>query len=395
MSSFVTKKAPNHDRIVNIVELKVPMTCACIVNNRLYATFDSKLQYSDDKGKTWAVHSKTPANFVRLIWHPKTGWVTTKFSDPPQVYIYMGNQWVNTLTGTANARFMPWSIDVCPITGNIYVAEYWGGHAWRVYRSIDGGLNWTTVMEITEWEYSIAQPNHIHRIAVDPYTGGVWLGAEAQPHDAGPNSSVIFYSPDHGDTWNPILKTGPQNFAQPTAIEFTEKYVIYEVDDEAYARIEYIDKATLQRVDKMMRYLPEGYKPSFGMWLRFQQSGNVYLSTIAETGGTSGLWVSSDKGNQWYLLDSSTEPFDHYTVAFDYLSEVDDDGYFYAIKSPIRLEGQSCNAVRIKDLSIREVELLLNPSVYDLRTILIGAGIVTLTIMTMFYAYYKRKQHKK
>ena len=119
-------------------------------------------------------------------------------------------------------------------TGYVYVGEYSSDHSERhqVRRGIfpaGGEPTWETVLDfasINEWQGDPSifdAARHVHTVAVDPYTGHVWVGTgDTDVH------SKLFYSDDNGATFQ-LVAMGSQAF-RTLSIWFTERYVYWSMD---------------------------------------------------------------------------------------------------------------------------------------------------------------------
>jgi len=119
-------------------------------------------------------------------------------------------------------------------TGYLYAGEYSTNPADRhaVYRGIfcpGAPADWQKVLEfasLNEWRDDPTIANaarHVHTVAVDPYTGHVWLGTgDDDAH------SRIMVSTDRGTTFHPV-GMGSQTW-RTLSIWFTQRYVYWNMD---------------------------------------------------------------------------------------------------------------------------------------------------------------------
>jgi len=124
--------------------------------------------------------------------------------------------------------------DMTSQTGYVYAGEYSCDNSDRhsVRRGVfpsAGPEVWDTVLEFASLDEWIADPSildaarHVHTVAVDPYTGDVWVGTgDWNEH------SKLLYSNDHGDSFH-IVGMGRQAY-RILSIWFTERYVYWSMD---------------------------------------------------------------------------------------------------------------------------------------------------------------------
>ncbi len=111
----------------------------------------------------------------------------------------------------------------------IYAGEYTldSNNMHSVYRgtvSPTGLKEWQKVYQFdSAGSNSVNSVLHIHVVTVDPYTGTVWIGTGDND-----NESRLYYSKDHGETWN-LFAIGAQYF-RILSMWFTQDYVYWNTD---------------------------------------------------------------------------------------------------------------------------------------------------------------------
>ncbi len=128
-----------------------------------------------------------------------------------------------------------------------------------VYRGsfdLNGEGYWRKILEfpsLAEWQDDrslFEAVRHIHVVAVDPYTGHVWVGTgDKNVH------SRIYVSEDAGDTFK-LLGMGSQSW-RTLAIWFTEKYVYWDTDSTAPQSIWRIPRRVLESKGTWPSITPE------------------------------------------------------------------------------------------------------------------------------------------
>ncbi|MFC1637168.1 Ig domain-containing protein, partial [Planctomycetota bacterium] len=125
-------------------------------------------------------------------------------------------------------------------TGYLYAGEYSTNrnNRHRVCRGVfpaTGEEVWETILEfasISEWESDPSIKNsarHVHTVAVDPYTGHVWVcTGDRDEH------SQLLYSDDNGESFR-LVGIGSQIW-RCLSIWFTERYVYWSMDAYSYAQ---------------------------------------------------------------------------------------------------------------------------------------------------------------
>jgi len=135
-------------------------------------------------------------------------------------------------------------------TGYLYTGEYSveSNDRHAVYRGVFPVMeepSWETVLDfapLAQWESDpsiLDAARHVHVVAVDPYTGYVWVGTgDADAH------SRILYSDDHGESFR-LLGMGNQPW-RTLSMWFTEHYVYWNVDSSRSQSIWRIPRSKFQ-----------------------------------------------------------------------------------------------------------------------------------------------------
>ncbi len=204
---------------------------------------------------------------------------------------------------------------------NLYLGEYGPrerGFSKKVWKSVDLGQTWQVALQIPD-----VQGAHIHRVAVDPYTGDVWVTNGDGPHGA------TYVSRDGGQHW--IW----QRFSQATSVVFTPEAIIWGEDTFEGAVTRYDRRAGIY--EKTLRANREGNYGGSIYDLVQGRSGLIYapMMKYAEQTHRPSLWVGD--GQRWKLLldlGSKEGKFG----GFVQISPPDQWGYLYAegykIKDP-------------------------------------------------------------
>ena len=83
---------------------------------------------------------------------------------------------------------------------NVYIGEYGSGVVGKVYKSVNDGVDWQVIDDVT------GLVTHIHFVAEDPYNGDIWYGTGDSTAGC-----MLKRSTDGGATWN-IIGQGSQRW---------------------------------------------------------------------------------------------------------------------------------------------------------------------------------------
>lgn len=193
----------------------------------------------------------------------------------------------------------------------LYVAEYScdPNNEHRVYRGIvypDGSQTWKSILKfesIAEYEQNrelLSSARHIHVVAVDPYTGHLWIGTGDEDVHC-----RIMFSADNGDTFQ-IVGRGSQEW-RTLSIWFTEQYVYWNMDSHEPEKIHRIHRSKLNEISPQPLSILTAGKTEPGVKYLVVDSrdeskfpvsrGTSYLETIAR---------QLDKDNKVLSLQSWT-----------------------------------------------------------------------------------------
>jgi len=172
-------------------------------------------------------------------------------------------QWRPTLATNHRGLLhgLDWHWEESSQIGYLYVAEYSVDPNCRhaLYRGIfkrEEDAEWTRVLEFAspaEWESDrsiLDAARHIHTVAVDPYTGHVWVGTgDTDAH------ARLLYSCDHGKSFS-LIGMGSQAY-RVLSIWFTEHYVYWSMDSERPQSIWRVSRSRCERENLWPTLTPE------------------------------------------------------------------------------------------------------------------------------------------
>jgi hypothetical protein len=171
--------------------------------------------------------------------------------------------------------------------GTLYLGEYGprqDGMSKTVWRSRDGGRSWQPVFHAP-----LNDNAHVHRVAVDPYTGHVWVTVG----DGSPNHGV-FRSTDGGDTWNKVRAS------QATGVAFSEQG-IYWGEDMSDGEISFTSRNN-GATDRVLRVSDRGSYGGSVYDLAIGRSGRVYAPFMKYPNQNHIATLWSGSGPEWKLL---------------------------------------------------------------------------------------------
>jgi len=167
----------------------------------------------------------------------------------------------------------------------------------RVIASKDWGDHWEIVYETPELEVV-----HIHRVTIDPYTDNWWITVGDYPV-----AGRVMYSSDHGVNWNEVgcPETGRawQPY-QPINILFFETFIL--IVNEPTPQVFKVDRKTMTAkyiadIDIPHALLAAPYSVVVGYY-------GIYASIIRQQNNhhSAGIFVSYDQGYTWTQLINFT-----------------------------------------------------------------------------------------
>ena len=234
------------------------------------------------KDKINAIHFAPEGLFVATDishWDSKTPCVIYRSRDQGKSF--------RTVWTLEQSSAMWWSI-ASSKAGDLYIGEYGPrdrGLSKRVHRSQDGGDTWQTVFEAADNDKT-----HIHRVAVDPYDGAVWVTIGDGRRNRG-----AFVSHDRGRTWQRVLDS------QATGIAFTPSAVYFGEDHKKKGRV--------SRYDKRSKTYREVFRASsFGNYggsiydLAMGADGSVYVPTMKYENQDHIISLWHGSADHWSLL---------------------------------------------------------------------------------------------
>ncbi|HVZ39663.1 MAG TPA: hypothetical protein VHI13_10330 [Candidatus Kapabacteria bacterium] len=291
-----------------------PTATAAAPNGDIYQGGFNGAFRSTDEGATWAfIGSVGPSGFVGMMSAARDGTVyyyTAELSGSDQLVRYRPDEG-RTPLGFPLASHNVSAVFAAP-NGDVYVGAYEG-----LYRSRNRGQGWTEV-----------KPG-------GRTLGGVLsIGADSGGHlyvSAGTNG--IYRSDDNGDTWaaagTGLLNTGLHAFAADTSGGiYAASYgdgVYYSANHTSW---ESRSSGLLNSDVRTLATSPSGtvfagtnggglYRLQNGAWERVALNranitallatadGTLYAGTTAPSGGTPGVFRSTDEGATWTPLDAS------------------------------------------------------------------------------------------
>lgn len=223
------------------------------------------------------------------------------------------------LVKTLRASCALWWSFASDAQNTLYVGEYGPrerGRSKKVWKSVDLGKTWAVAFQAPD-----VDGVHVHRVAVDPFTGDLWVTNGDGPHGA---SYRLSAGSGHW-LW--------QRASQATSVVFTQEGICWG-EDTYEGALTWYDRRT-QTYEKTLRANREGnYGGSIYDLVR-GRSGLIYapMMKYAEQTHHPSLWVGD--GQRWKLLldlGSKEGKFG----GFAQISPPDQWGYLYAEGYKIR-----------------------------------------------------------
>jgi len=205
-----------------------------------------------------------------------------------------------------------WSLD-SDQNGRLYLAEYGPqkqGMSKTLWRSDNDGEDWKIIYQAPD-----KNKVHLHRIAIDPYTDTLWLTM-----GDGKNRNML-RSSDHGDTWQQVDRL------QSTAVVFSEDAIYWGRDKKGKPGVLRYDRDT-QRFTNYFDPRDYGnYAGSIYDLVRLP-SGDLIVPFMkyADQSHISSVWRVGESGAQILLQLASEEGKG---VAIETIAGPDNDGWVY------------------------------------------------------------------
>ena len=215
-----------------------------------------------------------------------------------------------------------WSVDSAP-DGTLYVGEYGPrdpGFSKTVWRSLDQGESWSIAYQ-AEPEEGI----HIHRVAVDPWSGDVWV-TRGDSQQRG-----IFHSADQGGNW------AHARDSQATAVAFTEDAIYWGEDRRREPGITRVDRETGQTV-RVFDPREHGNYGGSVYDMSVDRFGNVIavFMKYLDQDHVASIWAGRD--TSWRLV-AHLESEAGKGGGRGFVSDPDSEGWMYISGYRFRLEG--------------------------------------------------------
>ena len=212
-----------------------------------------RLDVSTDNGKTWTSRGNFPAK-IDYLYKAKSGTliaiegekVAVAPSTPANPRVWRstddGTTWVESVGALAMNPLGSESISE-GTDGSLMIAEYGALRPWfyRVRRSIDDGVTWSTPFQSDGRDPGSGDPGHIHSLTYDPIAGrhNVFLDYDI----TGTDGPQIWSSTDNGATWAMLGKSvnnGQPNFVTPM---YFDNYIAWGSDNEINGRLSRLKRA--------------------------------------------------------------------------------------------------------------------------------------------------------
>ena len=167
----------------------------------------------------------SPAYVANILALDNGALVVTTYSGGGQVWVSNADQTEITLAIQLTPRaVVPREYGFTHYDNIIFLSEYGSYHAVdtprKVYRSLDYGQTWETVLELPQ-----GHGRHIHTVAFDPWANRVWVG-----YGDSPVAGNIMYSDDYGLTWSTVHAI--ERVQQSTGIYPRPHCVLFGSDEE-------------------------------------------------------------------------------------------------------------------------------------------------------------------
>ena len=211
-------------------------------------------------------------------WDPAT---------PCKVFISRDGTRSFELTKEINGGCSLWWSFSSAADGTLYLGEYGPKQkdmSKTVWRSRDAGISWESVFHVP-----LNDNAHVHRVAVDPYSGYVWVTVGDSSKNRG-----IFRSTDGGDTWQKMRAS------QATGVAFTEQGIYWGEDNKkgeiSFTRRQDGDTTNVLKLSNFGNYGGSVYDLAVG------RSGRIYAPFMKYGDQTHIATLWSGTASEWRLL---------------------------------------------------------------------------------------------
>lgn len=198
------------------------------------------------------------------------------------------------------------AIDVADPTGNTIIA---GGVSSGVFRTTNGGQNWTKVSANTEIHNvtSIAQDTRAGFENIWYYSTGEFRGNSATL-GAFYFGNGIWKSLDNGITWNQISVTDSDFTLYDSSFDLINKIEVHPITGDLYiATVNTVYKLSDNSLSVILEETSSGND-----WtdVAITNSGRVYIGIDGSSTNENGVWTSSDGVEAFTRIAQNSDPFD-------------------------------------------------------------------------------------
>ncbi len=175
--------------------------------------------------------------------------------------------------------------------GDIFTSVYFNSQSQGIYKSSDNGETWEPVGGTIDM----------------PVYDNPWVHFQYLKFDSGDNlfysiDSLIFVSTDKGDSWSDLVQILKSSFP-------SESYALYPfmIADSIFINVHSMGLFKLSgERDEWVKIIDKDYFPdSYISSLQKDNNENYYIKVHNKSTKTTGLYMSTDFGNSWELIDTN------------------------------------------------------------------------------------------